>query len=113
MTLRAVVVTALLAGLSSPGRAADPAQSAMAGDPTWPYVSEVAPSITLQQDRGTPQVTEIDPTWPAESRVVPAGMALRQRPLTDDPLQGWTVWEAAPEETERVACAGPCTCEHG
>ena len=49
MTTNKILLTLLLSALGMPALAADPAQSAMANDPTWPYTPQVAPAIVLNQ----------------------------------------------------------------
>jgi len=113
-----IAAAMLFAALSAPALAADPAQSAMAGDPNWPAVGQVASSVTLQQSVGAPSLTEADPTW-STVRAVPAAIALHQAPLVDDPLQGHALTEAAryssaaAKSATQVACTHSCACEHG
>jgi hypothetical protein len=126
-----IAAAALFALTSLPALAADAQQSAMAGDPTWPAVAEVAPSIPLEQGPSTPSATEVDPTWSA-ARVAPTALTLHQEPLLDDPLQGFSdtgaryaasAVQSAPVAAENttaagqsapaVACAESCECHHG
>lgn len=119
-----IAAAALLAALSAPALAADPAQGAMTGDPNWPVVPQVAPSIALQQGPSTPAATEVDPTW-SMGRMAPAGMVLHHEPLVDDPLQGLSdagvryaaaVGKSAPaaaEGAQAIACTASCKCHHG
>ena len=86
-TMKKMPLTLLLASLAMPALAADPAQSAMAGDPTWPYTPQVAPAIVLEQSVGSQAGLERDPTWPDRVALAP-GIVLHQMVLIDDPLQG-------------------------
>jgi hypothetical protein len=118
-----IVAATLFALTSLPALAADPQQSAMAGDPTWPAVAEVAPSIPLQQGPSAPAATEVDPTWSA-ARMAPTAVTLRQS-LLEDPLQGFSEAgvryaaaaagsaPAAGQSAPAVACAESCRCHHG
>ena len=105
---RAVAAMGLLL-LTSPAFATDLAESAMAGDPTWPPVETVAPAVTLSQRPIVPAaVGELGP--PGDPDPAPA-VALHQAPLTDDPLQGVLPLPGRAEEgAPRVACHRSCTC---
>ena len=108
---RVVAAIGLLA-LTSPASAADLAQSAMAGDPTWPAVEAVAPSMALTQQPAEPMPGS-EPTQPVTGATA-AGIALRQAPLSDDPLQGHAVLpggvQSKGSEPRLVACQGSCAC---
>ena len=118
MTTNKILLTLLLSALGMPALAADPAQSAMANDPTWPYTPQVAPGIVLNQGPESQAALDSDPTWPGG--VLAGGTVLDQTVLTDDPLQGNSALagayyasrsdEAGTRGTVRVAS---CTCAHG
>lgn len=107
---RAVAVTGFIA-MTSPAFSADLAQSAMAGDPTWPAVERVAPSMALTQ-----QATESSPgneMAPPVTSGPASGMALHQAPLSEDPLQGAPLTPGGgPDKGSKqlVACQGSCAC---
>lgn len=116
---KTLLTTLFLASLATPALAADPAQSAMAGDPTWPYTPQVAPAIVLEQSVGSQAGLERDPTWPGGVALAP-GIALDQMVLIDDPLQGnadlareYYASRGDKEEARQAARLTPCSCPCG
>ena len=118
-TKKNALLTLLVASFAMPALAADPAQSGIAGDPTWPYTPQVAPAIVLHQAVVSEAGLDRDPTWPGAVAIAP-GMVLHQEPLFDDPLQGnadlagqYHASRSGMEKARRTACLAACACARG
>ena len=117
-TKKNVLLTFLLASFAMPALAADPAQSGIAGDPTWPSTPQVAPAFVLDQTAASEAGLDRDPTWPGTEALAP-GIALRQALLLDDPTQGNAdlagqyYASRGVEKARHTACLASCACARG